>query len=198
MVPLSPLALQKVISGQFVGCVDIHPYSCERHALTHSLRMLFLALKVYIPVHVISTLLRSKPFRLPPSQLLLLCLKNILRSCLFISLYSGIIRYALCRLGQLTNSANRFTLSICVLLGSFAVILETPRRRTELALFLLPRALESVWKMMKMYKIAARFEEMQLWGFAGAVGVLMLFYQNQPQLIKSNYLAVFRMLFGNN
>jgi hypothetical protein len=36
------------------------------------------------------------------------------------------------------------------------------------------------------------------WLFAGAMGVLLLFYQNEPQLIKANYLHVFSFLFGDN
>jgi len=198
MPPLPPLALQHLMEGAFVGCREIHSYSCERHALSHSLRMLLLALKVYIPVHVLPMLLRSKQLRRRPGQLAFRCVKGVAKSCLFVAVYSGIIRYAMCRLGQMTGSAGRWTLCICVLLGSLAIVIETPRRRTELALFLLPRALEAAWSLVRRGQGLRNIQGADQWLFAGAMGALLLFYQNEPQLIKTNYLSVFRFLFGDN
>lgn len=199
MPPLPPQALQKIMAGAFVGCREIHLYSCERHALTHSLRMLLLALKVYIPLHVVPLiLLRSKELRRQPGEMMLRCVKGIAKSCIFVAVYSGIIRYAMCKLGKLTGSAGRLILSLCVLLGSLAIVIESPRRRTELTLFLLPRGLEATWNLVRTWQGLKRIAGADKWLFAGAMGVLLLFYQNEPQLIKANYLHVFSFLFGDN
>ena len=196
---MDPSTVDRINRGEFLACELVHAHTCEVYALLHSWKMLVPALKVYIPVHVVPMLvLKSKELRKRPGELVVRCVKNIAKSCGFVALYSGVIRYLMCRVGRATGSSGRWTLSLCVLLGSFAVALETPRRRTELALFLLPRAIEALWSLLRKWRLVKAIQGGDKLLFAAATGLVLLFYQNEPQLLKTNYLSVTQFLFGEN
>jgi hypothetical protein len=83
-------------------------------------------------------------------------------------------------------------------LSGSSVLLETKGRRIELALYCLPRALESLWNLavLKGYCRRIPFGEVML--FMISMGALMTVYQHEPDVIPSSYEGILLRFFGVN
>ena len=81
---------------------------------------------------------------------------------------------------------------------SFAVFFEPPSRRTELALYMFPRFLESfsLYLINKGYVVSIPNGEILV--FAIALSIIMYCYQNEERNIKANYHALFKSYWGTN
>lgn len=68
--------------------------------------------------------------------------------------------------------------SISAFFSAFAVMLEPESRRSEIALFIVPRFFETLWNLMKKRKLAKPIPGGELLVFALAMGIINYFYQN--------------------
>lgn len=122
--------------------------SCEWHAISRFLRGFRFALATYLPVHTLLRL-RSKRSAAALRQAVL----GAARSSSFLALFIALFYYSVClartRLGPRlfdakTVSPMRWDSGLCVGAGcitcGWSILFETPRRREEIALFVLPRA----------------------------------------------------------
>ena len=75
---------------------------------------------------------------------------------------------------------------------------ESHSRRTELALYFLPRVLESSWGWLKKRNIVSSIPYGEVLVFAFAMAVLMYCYQNEKKNIKRAYLSIFSFFWGDN
>jgi len=81
---------------------------------------------------------------------------------------------------------------------SLSLLWEKPSRRPELALFTLPRALDSLWKTLIKLRYVRSVPHAHTGIFAVAMGCIMMFYQHESGTIKPGYLSLLRRLFGHN
>lgn len=83
-------------------------------------------------------------------------------------------------------------------LSGSTVLLETKSRRIELALYCLPRALESFWNLgvLRGHFRSIRNGEVLL--FMIAMGTLMTVYQHEPDVIPRSYEGILVRFFGVN
>ncbi|GAA5850225.1 hypothetical protein JCM8547_001049 [Rhodosporidiobolus lusitaniae] len=129
--------------------------SCETNALKRWARALLDSLLIYLPVHAIPPLLFNlrRVLRSPSSSLLRI-LFAASRSSAFLATFVASIYASVClvrtRLPQLFPFVPQQPLDsgLCVLAGCFAcgwsVLLENPRRRREMALYVAPRAVYAI------------------------------------------------------
>lgn len=123
--------------------------SCEWHAISRFLRGFRFALATYLPVQI---LLRLRSNRTPTA--LRQAVLGAARSSSFLALFIALFYYSVClartRLGprlfdSKTVSPMKWDSGLCVGAGcvtcGWSILLETPRRREEIALFVLPRAI---------------------------------------------------------
>lgn len=101
--------------------------------------------------------------------------------------------------------------------GGSMVILEAPSRQlgkflfilfllrlsrwfayVELALYCLPRALESLWKTALKNGTVRSVPHGDIMLFMASMGTLMTLYQNEKDTINSHYLSVLTRFFGDN
>ena len=196
--PLSPSSIAQLLRGEFVSCELFHPHSCAFNSLKRFLFLFKLAIKVYAPVHLVPLLLfRMKVLLASPTQQLQRVLVSILRSCAFISTFGALMRYTLCWLAP-HFGYGRFGSVLSVVLGSVSLGIETSSRRTELALYLVPRALEAGWNMCTARGWAKSLPQGEWVLFAIAMSVVMCCYQTEPNSIKSSYRSIFKVIFGEN
>ena len=73
-------------------------------------------------------------------------LKNIIRSSLFLSVFVATFRFVLCHSKNLRGKVDRWNVILSCLTCSLAILFEPASRRSEIAMYLVPRALESLWK----------------------------------------------------
>ena len=83
-------------------------------------------------------------------------------------------------------------------LCTFAILFEPASRRTELALYLIPRFLEALWMFLAKRNIVAPVPHWEVITFCVAMGILMYCYQNEEKSIKPTYLNMFKSFWGTN
>jgi hypothetical protein len=149
-----------------IPCSIVHPASgesCIHNCMTRATGGMLMSLLLYVPVHAAGSTLRTgrtlaalSAAGAPPSELaqvLLEALNRIaygsVRSSAFLGLFIGLVWYGVC----LTRNAFQSDLTLGPLFGSFlcgwTILLEQPRRRADLAMFVLPRALHAAWFSLK-------------------------------------------------
>ena len=80
-------------------------------------------------------------------------MKRFLRSCLFMALYAGILRYGICLFTRLRRRIDEWNVALAGLLAGFSLLIESEDRRGDLVLFMLPRVIEGLWNLCVSYKI---------------------------------------------
>ena len=126
------------------------------------------------------------------------CAKNVLRSCLFMSFYIAIFRYLTCFFKNYRRKIDRLNIILAGFICTFAILFEPAHRRTELALYLIPRFLEASWAFLEKRGFVASIQYGEVLIFAFAMGIIMYCYQNEEKSIKSTYLSMFKRFWGVN
>ena len=143
---LSQELLDHVYKGGFLHCKHIHDHSCEWTGLLKFFQIFNKAYKFYIPLHCIPVLLfKRSRLRQEPKKVVTGTLRNIIMSSAFLATYVAVFRYLLCFFKNTRGKVDRWNpIGACFSCG-FAVIFEPESRRNELALYLIPGALEALW-----------------------------------------------------
>ena len=189
------------IRHEYIGCALEHPWSagCTDAYTGFFIRSVLRSLQLYAPLNVAMTVVfRGKKAFTQPWQTLTRFLKSTLRSSLFLAAYCSMAWIVPCALRKMFNREhilNYFVNGIC---SGLCVLIEAPGRRLELAMYCLPRALESAWRSLERLG----WWRSRAWGeltyFCLAMGVLMGLYQNDPDSIEDNYRGVMTRFFGRN
>ena len=196
---ITPEIAQQFINGKFIGWDFIHDHTWEYEAVDRFWRVLNLAWKFYLPVHAIPMVIfKFKMLKQQPMKFLYVMAKNTVRSCLFLSTYIAVFKYLLWFFKNTTGNCGKQTVGLAGFFSGFALLWEPLDRRTELALYFLPRFLETFWKWLKQnsYVVPIPYGEVML--FAFAMSVLMYWYQYEKDNIKRAYLSAFDFFWGKN
>ncbi|RFU28017.1 hypothetical protein B7463_g8333, partial [Scytalidium lignicola] len=148
--------------------------SCEYHALSRFLRSIFWAFSTYLPLNILLAL------RYPSRASLKLALKSSLRSSTFLAAFITFFYYGVCLartrlgpkiLGTSVVARRRIDSGLCVSCGcalcGWSILLENARRRKDIALFVAPRALATLFP--RRYEWEKRWRETVVFGAATAV-----------------------------
>ncbi|CAG8507179.1 8685_t:CDS:2 [Paraglomus occultum] len=146
-------------NGQ-LPCLVVHgntTKSCELHTMIRWITGFLMALKIYIPVHLLPPLLfRPRRFFKSPLPILLHVIIATMRSASFLATFIASIWYSCCvmrnRIGPTLFPSLNPTIYDRLLgpwLGSMicgiSLLFESKRRRGEMALYVAPRALYCFW-----------------------------------------------------
>ncbi|KAF8303370.1 hypothetical protein DL93DRAFT_2102442, partial [Clavulina sp. PMI_390] len=213
--------LARAKEGDFSGltngtCEIIHPWldSCTYVEVERFVSVFTWMFPVYGALHVIPMILFKRgQFMKEPLIMLLRSLKGTVRSSTFLSVFVFIYQSLLCLKNQvhaaewsksnlppkvrqaLVGRASFWALAFSVGLSLFV---EEPRRRAELAMYVLPRGLESAWSIMrgKGYVPFIPFGDAVL--SASAMGMVMATYQNDPEHLSGLVRRVLYQFIGPN
>lgn len=150
--------------------------SCEVHAGTRFLRSFRLAVRLYAPLQLISLLQNTSTFK----SRVLNALHSIVRSSSFLASFVALFYYSVClartRLGPRVFSAKTITpqmwdSGLCILAGCLAcgwsILLEKRSRRQEIAFFVAPRALATLFP--RVYDSRCRIKEQLIFATSAAI-----------------------------
>ncbi|KAF8943884.1 hypothetical protein BGZ47_004929 [Haplosporangium gracile] len=151
--------------------------SCEVHTGYRWIQGFMVSTGIYLPVHLLPALLSPKAFfnRLQenPVATVSSTLMATARSSAFLATYIALIWYGICtwrsKVMPITMklTGRRYTSNVVdyiygPLLGSFmcgfSVLVEKPHRRAEMALYVLPRAIYSMWSRIMAGRLSRRVE----------------------------------------
>ncbi len=190
---------EHILSGGFVECRHIHDGSCEREAALRFYKVLKLALKFYLPIHLIPTLIfKRKHLKDQPLAVLKSFLKSFIRSVLMLATYCTIFRYLLCQTKNRRHKVDRWNPIISGFCATFSILYEPASRRAELTLYLVPRFLEAVWNFLLRRNWVQNIKNGEVLLFAVAMSIIGYCYQNEEDCIKPTYLGIFKKFWGEN
>ncbi|KAG0289464.1 hypothetical protein BGZ96_006978 [Linnemannia gamsii] len=151
--------------------------SCEVHTGYRWLQGFMVSTGIYLPVHLLPALLSPKAFfkRLQenPVATVSSTLMATARSSAFLATYIALIWYGICtwrsKVMPITMklTGRRYTSNVIdyiygPLLGAFmcgfSVLVEKPHRRAEMALYVLPRAIYSMWSRIMAGRLSRKVE----------------------------------------
>ncbi|CDS07992.1 hypothetical protein LRAMOSA01941 [Lichtheimia ramosa] len=189
------------IRHNFIMCALQHPLdpSCTRSKLTLFRDEYFRALKLYVPLNVIMTLVfRSGQLTKDPSNISRKFVYSCLRSGLFLAMYVASAFATPCAVRPIVQKERTWIYLIPGLVAGAMTAIEVPSRQLELGLYCLPRAMESWWKLLVKSGYARNIPNGDVALFMLAMGTLMTMYQNDKDTISSHYLNVMTRFFGHN
>ncbi|CAO3565890.1 unnamed protein product [Mortierella alpina] len=163
-----------------LSCQVVHQgiaTSCEAHTAYRWIQGFMISTGIYLPVHLLPALLSPKAFlhRLHDNPIVTITstLLATARSSAFLASYIALIWYGICawrskvmpltmRLTGRRYTSNTIDNIYGPLLGSFmcgfSVLVEKPHRRAEMALYVLPRAMYSMWSRVMSGRLSRRVE----------------------------------------
>ncbi|KAJ6525852.1 hypothetical protein B0H10DRAFT_322545 [Mycena sp. CBHHK59/15] len=205
-------------------CYTIHPAltSCWSVPLDRFVDVFKWMLPIYSALHFVpSILFRWRMFREDPGRVLVRAGMGSVRSSAFLGVFVVIYQSTNCFKHQLyerLTSAPSLAflrrvlpqrlIDVLISKGSFwlpgflaglALLIEDQRRRAELAMYVLPKGLESVWVAARGRGLVFRTGN---WGEAAltglAMGMVMSIYQNDPQHLSGLVRKVMYQFIGPN
>ncbi|KAG9325873.1 hypothetical protein KVV02_006867 [Mortierella alpina] len=184
----------------FQLCALLHPLTpCKGHALDVLTGEFGRAAKMYGTLNFIVTLVfQHKKLATNPQDVAYRYVKSTLRSCMFLTVYVLGAFVTPCMMRRILKKETLFIYLFNGMLSGLAVLIEAPGRQMELALYCLPRALETSWNMLLKRGIVRNIRNGDIALFSASMGVLMTIYQNDPSVINKHYLTVLTRLFGRN
>ena len=123
---------------------------------------------------------------------------NLAQSCLFMASYVAIFRYMMCFFKNTRGKIDRWNIMLSGFLCTFSILFEPASRRTELALYLIPKFLETCWMFLDNRSLVRAIPHWEVVTFCLAMGILMYCYQNEQKAIKPTYLSMFKSFWGEN
>ncbi|KAF9583061.1 hypothetical protein BGW38_010333 [Lunasporangiospora selenospora] len=181
-------------------CAILHPlYPCRSHAIDIFTGEFARALKMYGTLNFIVTLVfQNKKLATDPKDVAYRYVRSTLRSCIFLAVYVTTAFFAPCVLRRVLRKESRFIYLFNGILSGLAVLIEAPGRQMELALYCLPRALETTWKLLLKRGFVRNIPNGDIALFCASMGVMMTLYQNDSSVINKHYLTVLTRVFGRN
>lgn len=186
----------------FIPCHVLHPLhapSCTVHAIKRWFIGFWSGLSVYATVHLVPLLLfRARSLVKAPLSTLGKVGSAIFFSTSFITSFQFIFWSVFCSSRNLLQRDVRLTTVLAGLAAGLSVLWEKKSRRSELALFTLPRAIDCAWKILVKRGLARNVPHAELAIFAAAMGTILAFYQRDAAIIKPHYLGAMKRYFGAN
>ncbi|KAF9436470.1 hypothetical protein BGZ76_003901 [Entomortierella beljakovae] len=192
--------IPKGIHHDYQCCAILHPYyGCNRHALDTITGEFGRAAKMYGTLNLIITIVfQHKKLVSDPTTTVKRFIISTLRSCLFLTAYVLAAFYVPCLSRRILGRESNLNYIFNGVIAGFAVLIEAPGRQLELALYCLPRALETGWKLMAKRGMVKSLPHTDIAIFSASMGVIMTLYQNEPSMVNKHYLSVLTRMFGRN
>lgn len=163
-----------VMHGANVGCTG-NMYNVWRRNFVD-------ALKIYAPVHLLPLLLfRYRKLAKAPGPTLQHLLASILRSSSFLSTFVVIIFFWICMIRKISKSESSFGTFLGCFTCGFSIFLERKSRRREMCLYVIHKAIESIWAK-HLNNLSIRGGATAL--FSISMGYLLSAYRHEPRAVR--------------
>ncbi|KAF9431994.1 hypothetical protein BGZ76_011442 [Entomortierella beljakovae] len=188
------------VHHDFQLCALLHPQTeCRGHAIDVFTGEFARAARMYGTLNLIVTLaFNRKKLTTEPKTVAQRYIKSTLRSVMFLTIYVLAAFYVPCWMRAILRKESRFIYLFNGIISGLAVLIEAPSRQLELALYCLPRALETTWNLLLNRGLVRNIPHGDIALFSGSMGVMMAIYQNDPSVITKHYLTVLTRVFGHN
>ncbi|KAI8582245.1 hypothetical protein K450DRAFT_228052 [Umbelopsis ramanniana AG] len=188
-------------------CECIHPWvdGCNKTAIERFSKVFKSMLPVYGTLHFVPMLLlRTEHLKRDPVKLLSKTTVATMKSGAFLASFVMLYQYQICGHRNLVKAGlTTFNSKYLYWLAGFicsyiSIFFEDKRRRTELALYVLPKALKSFYEICYQRKWIIRIKHFEVAMASFAMGVIMSFYQDEPDVLSGFVRKVMYQFFQKN
>ncbi|RKP14528.1 hypothetical protein BJ684DRAFT_19076 [Piptocephalis cylindrospora] len=156
-------------------------------------------LPVNASLNLVPTLLfRFSRIRNAPGKTALRMLRDTLRSSSFLATFVTIYQMAMCFIRSSGVQDRPIYYWLAGAASGLSIQMETKGRRSELALYVLPKAADAWMRMMVDRRWIFPFPHVPLLLSSVAMSILMSLYQEEPGCISPLFQFIIRRLFGRN
>ncbi|SAM04863.1 hypothetical protein [Absidia glauca] len=184
-VPLHPTA---------TPCETLHPWmdSCNEVAVERFTKVFKSMMPVYGTLHFVPMiLLRRKHLQKDPTKMISKTAWATLKSGAFLATFVSLYQYQVCMHRNLVDIGwikfnHKYLYYIFGFVCSYAsIFLEDKRRRSELALYVLPKAIQSFYQILYQKHMMIKIKHFEVIMTSMAMGIIMSFYQEEADVLSS-------------
>ncbi|KAK9699114.1 hypothetical protein RND81_08G153600 [Saponaria officinalis] len=166
-----------------IPCSIIHPIS--QSCLTHNLNAASATFRKTFPLYFSLTfvpfvVLHLQKFMDTPARTCWHATKGAVRSTTFLSAFVGIFQAVICLHRKVSSKDHKLVYWVSGGIAALSVLLEKKSRRKELALYVLPRASDSLWYIMVSRHMLPKIRNAEVALFCGCMGGIMYFLEHEP------------------
>ncbi|KAL4081300.1 hypothetical protein V8B97DRAFT_1921726 [Scleroderma yunnanense] len=205
--------------GPYTPCNAIHPWveSCLEVPLPRLMTVFKWAFPIYGALHFLPMFLfKRKAFISNPTTMLGKAGWGTIRSAAFLAAFVASFQSWVCLKhylydvlsaqkalrvpqGIIDFFVSKYSYGLGGLLGALSLFIEERRRRSELAMYVLPKALESAWLTARGKGLVFRTGKTgEILLIAMAMGMVMCIYQNDPQHLSGLVRRILYQFIGPN
>ncbi|GLD91684.1 hypothetical protein PINS_up000217 [Pythium insidiosum] len=173
-----------------------HMESCVTHALKEWVGGLGRALQIYLPVHFLPALIfKFKQVQVTPVAMSAKIAYAALCSSAFLTSYQTSVQLVVCTLRNALQKDYVFQAWLGGIISGGSLFFEDPKRRFELMLYCVPRAIDIIWQLLKRRGLVRYVRHSEIVLFCLSMSVIM---SRPPEYFKPTYLRIIRFFFGRH
>ncbi|KAI8912375.1 hypothetical protein DFJ77DRAFT_468143 [Powellomyces hirtus] len=195
-----------------IPCSVLHPDrgSCRQYNFELIGKVMRDIAPVYAALNFVPMLLlKPGTFVKNPAEITLRNIRSTFRSSVFLSVFIFIFQSGICAQRTLATHPSpsipaffrRDHKAIYYIMGmicSSSIFLEQKSRRGELAMYVLPKGLQSLWNVLYQRGKIFYIPYFDVWMSSAAMGILMSVYQAEPEHMSSLLFKVMNKVIGRN
>ncbi|XP_073296887.1 uncharacterized protein [Primulina huaijiensis] len=166
-----------------VPCSVIHPIteSCLFHNANSARDTFRKTFPLYFSLTFVPfVVLRMQKFKDAPVRTCWLAVKGAVRSTTFLSAFVGIFQGVICMHRKVALKDHKLLYWLAGGISALSVLLEKKARRGELALYVLPRAGESLWYILVNRHLLPDIKNAEVALFCACMGGIMYYLEHEP------------------
>ena len=180
-------------------CEMMHPgISCIPRWFLGLLHGFKFGMKFYFPLHFMPLLFRYKQVLKKPFETIMTALKGCIRSTMVLAVMVFIGNITVCSYLRTLHRADSPLMLAVSTLVPLAAFIETPARISEMAMYVMPRFFDAIWKFLKRRGLMADLPYGQVVLFCAATSAIMYSNYKEPDNIKPMYRKACEKFFGEN
>ncbi|OIW01760.1 hypothetical protein TanjilG_03898 [Lupinus angustifolius] len=167
-----------------IPCSIIHPGT--NSCLVHQGKATSATFKKTFPLYFSLTfvpfvVLHLQKFTAAPFRTFWFAIKGAIRSTSFLSAFVGLFQVVICLHRKVASRDNKFVYWIAGGVAALSVLLEKKARRGELALYVLPRAVDSLWYILVNRHLLPHIRNAEVFLFSMCMGGIMYYLEHEPE-----------------
>ena len=196
---LSSEEITKLAAGIMKGtCKLVHNHSCTYFYLQTFIHTLKFGLKFYLPLHIISLILKYKQLVKNPSEAIQKSFKACVRSMMLLSSMILIGRVTLCTWIRITGNANEKMMRLIAASVTLGTFVESSAKISEMAMYLMPRFFDAFWKFLKRRGYCVSVPYGQVIIFCLSISGIIYNSRFDPDSVRPIYRKACGKFFGIN
>ncbi|XP_023549889.1 uncharacterized protein LOC111808251 [Cucurbita pepo subsp. pepo] len=166
-----------------IPCSIIHPDT--NSCMAHNTQAASATFKKTFPLYFSLTfvpfvVLHLQKFMDAPGRTCWLAVKGAVRSTSFLSAFVGIFQAVICLHRKVATKDHKLVYWVAGGISALSVLLEKKGRRSELALYVLPRAADSWWYILVNRHLVPNIKNAEVFLFSICMGGLMYYLEYEP------------------